>query len=118
MPFAQRIREEVGIRTGAVGPISDPQYADDIITSGKANLVLLARELLREPYWAIKAQHTLEEEPGLADSLRLCREAPGEGEASALLSSNARDSGRMWLPHRTPLPVYWQGSSFRSRAFD
>jgi 2,4-dienoyl-CoA reductase-like NADH-dependent reductase (Old Yellow Enzyme family) len=60
--FAQRIREEVGIRTGAVGLISDPQYADDIITSGQANLVFLARELLREPYWAIKAQHALEEE--------------------------------------------------------
>ncbi|HEY5704632.1 MAG TPA: NADH:flavin oxidoreductase/NADH oxidase [Terrimicrobiaceae bacterium] len=63
VPFAQRIREEVGIRTGAVGLISDPQYADDIITSGQANLVFLARELLREPYWTIKAQHTLEEEP-------------------------------------------------------
>ena len=63
VPFAQRIREEVGIRTGAVGLISDPQYADDIITSGQANLVFLARELLREPYWAIKAQHALEEEP-------------------------------------------------------
>jgi 2,4-dienoyl-CoA reductase-like NADH-dependent reductase (Old Yellow Enzyme family) len=63
VPFAQRIREEVGIRTGAVGLISDPQYADDIITSGQANLVFLARELLREPYWVIKAQHALEEEP-------------------------------------------------------
>ena len=63
VPFAQRIREEVGIRTGAVGAISDPEYADDIITSGQANLVFLARELLREPYWAIKAQHALEEEP-------------------------------------------------------
>jgi 2,4-dienoyl-CoA reductase-like NADH-dependent reductase (Old Yellow Enzyme family) len=37
-------------------------YADDIITSGHANLVFLARELLREPYWTIKAQHALEEE--------------------------------------------------------
>ena len=63
VPFAQRIREEAGIRTGAVGLISDPQFADDIITSGQANLVFLARELLREPYWAIKAQHALEEEP-------------------------------------------------------
>ena len=62
VPFAQRIREEVGIRTGAVGMISDPQHADEIVTSGQANLVLLARELLREPYWVIKAQHALEEE--------------------------------------------------------
>ena len=64
VPFARRIRDEVGIRTGAVGLISDPQYADDIITSGQANLVFLARELLREPYWTIKAQQVLEEEPG------------------------------------------------------
>lgn len=63
VPFSHRIREEVGIRTGAVGMISDPQYADGIITSGQANLVFLARELLREPYWAIKAQHALEEQP-------------------------------------------------------
>jgi 2,4-dienoyl-CoA reductase-like NADH-dependent reductase (Old Yellow Enzyme family) len=63
VPFTQRIRDEVGIRTGAVGLISDPEYADDIITSRQANLVFLARELLREPYWAIKAQHALEEEP-------------------------------------------------------
>lgn len=62
VPFAQRIRDEVGIRTGAVGMISDPQFADEIISSGQANLVFLARELLREPYWAIKAQHALEEE--------------------------------------------------------
>lgn len=63
VPFSHRIREEVSIRTGAVGMISDPQYADGIITSGQANIVFLARELLREPYWAIKAQHALEEQP-------------------------------------------------------
>jgi 2,4-dienoyl-CoA reductase-like NADH-dependent reductase (Old Yellow Enzyme family) len=63
VPFSQRIREEADIRTGAVGMISDPQFADGIITSGQANIVFLARELLREPYWTIKAQHALEEEP-------------------------------------------------------
>ena len=63
VPFSQRIREEAGIRTGAVGMISDAQFADGIITSGQANMIFLARELLREPYWAIKAQHALEEEP-------------------------------------------------------
>ena len=63
VPFSQRIREEADIRTGAVGMISDPQFADGIITSGQANIVFLARELLREPYWAIKAQYALEEEP-------------------------------------------------------
>ncbi len=63
VPFSQRIREEAGIRTGAVGMISDAQFADGIITSGQASIVFLARELLREPYWAIKAQYALEEEP-------------------------------------------------------
>jgi 2,4-dienoyl-CoA reductase-like NADH-dependent reductase (Old Yellow Enzyme family) len=63
VPFARRIRDEAGIRTGAVGMITDPNHADEIITGGDANLVFLARELLREPYWAIKAQQALGQEP-------------------------------------------------------
>jgi 2,4-dienoyl-CoA reductase-like NADH-dependent reductase (Old Yellow Enzyme family) len=63
VPFARRIRDEAGIRTGAVGLITEPQHADEIITSGDANLVLLGRELLRQPYWAIQAQQALGEEP-------------------------------------------------------
>ena len=63
VPFARRIRDEAGIMTGAVGLITEPQHADEIITGGDADLVLLARELLREPYWALKAQHELGEDP-------------------------------------------------------
>jgi 2,4-dienoyl-CoA reductase-like NADH-dependent reductase (Old Yellow Enzyme family) len=63
VPFARRIREEVDIRTGAVGLIAEPHYADEIITGGDANLVFIAREMLREPYWALKAQQALGEEP-------------------------------------------------------
>ena len=63
VPFAHRIRCEADIRTGAVGMITDADYANEIITSGQANLVFLARELLREPYWALKAQQQLEVEP-------------------------------------------------------
>lgn len=63
VPFARRIRDEAGILTGAVGLITEPQHADEIITGGDADLVFLARELLREPYWALKAQHELGEEP-------------------------------------------------------
>ncbi len=59
VPFARRIREEAGIRTGAVGMISEPEEANQIITSGDANIVFIGRELLREPYWALKAQQTL-----------------------------------------------------------
>jgi 2,4-dienoyl-CoA reductase-like NADH-dependent reductase (Old Yellow Enzyme family) len=63
VPFPRRIREEVEIRTGAVGLITEPHYADAIITGGNANLVFIAREMLREPYWALKAQQALGEEP-------------------------------------------------------
>ncbi|AKH39612.1 oxidoreductase [Nitrosomonas communis] len=61
--FAQRVRNEAQVYTGGVGLITDPQYADEIITSGQADLVFIGRELLREPYWALKAQHTLGIEP-------------------------------------------------------
>lgn len=61
--FARRIRDEAGIRTGAVGMITDPHQANQIITGGDANLVFLGRELLRDPYWAIRAQHALGADP-------------------------------------------------------
>jgi 2,4-dienoyl-CoA reductase-like NADH-dependent reductase (Old Yellow Enzyme family) len=63
VPFPRRIRDEADIRTGAVGLITEVQHADELVTGGGADLVFLARELLREPYWALKAQHELEEEP-------------------------------------------------------
>ena len=63
VPFARRIREGADIRTGAVGLITEPQHADEIVTGGDANLVFIAREMLREPYWALKAQQALGEEP-------------------------------------------------------
>ncbi len=63
VPFARRIRDEAGIATGAVGLITEAGYANEIVTGGDADLVFLARELLREPYWALKAQQHLGEEP-------------------------------------------------------
>lgn len=57
--FATRIRHEAGIATGAVGLITEPQQAEDIITSGKADMVLLAREELRDPYWPRRAAQAL-----------------------------------------------------------
>ena len=48
--------------TGAVGLITDARQADGIVTGGDADLVFVARELLREPYWALKAQQELGEE--------------------------------------------------------
>jgi 2,4-dienoyl-CoA reductase-like NADH-dependent reductase (Old Yellow Enzyme family) len=63
LPFARRIRREVDIRTGAVGLITEPRHADEIITGGDANLVFIARDMLREPYWALKAQQVLGQDP-------------------------------------------------------
>jgi 2,4-dienoyl-CoA reductase-like NADH-dependent reductase (Old Yellow Enzyme family) len=63
VPLARRIRDEADILTGAVGLITEVSQANEIITGGDADLVLIGRELLREPYWAIKAQQELGEEP-------------------------------------------------------
>ncbi|MCC9136089.1 NADPH dehydrogenase NamA [Pontibacter silvestris] len=57
--FAESIKKETGMPTGAVGMITSPEQAEDIITTGKADLVLLAREFLREPYFPLKAAQEL-----------------------------------------------------------
>lgn len=63
VPFAAAIREQAQIMTGAVGMITEPAQANEIIESGKADITLLAREMLREPYWALKAEQYLGAEP-------------------------------------------------------
>jgi 2,4-dienoyl-CoA reductase-like NADH-dependent reductase (Old Yellow Enzyme family) len=63
VPLARKVRDEAGIMTGAVGLITEVQQANEIVTGGDADLVFLARELLREPYWAIKAQQELGSQP-------------------------------------------------------
>jgi 2,4-dienoyl-CoA reductase-like NADH-dependent reductase (Old Yellow Enzyme family) len=63
VPFARKIRTEAGVMTGAVGLITEARHADEIVTGGDADLVFIARELLREPYWALKAQAELGAEP-------------------------------------------------------
>lgn len=55
VPFAARIRREAGIATGAVGLITDPAQAEAILARGDADVVLLARELLRDPYFPRRA---------------------------------------------------------------
>lgn len=59
VPFARHIRDQAHIATGAVGLITSASQADDIIESGSADIVLLARELLRQPYWPLLAAHEL-----------------------------------------------------------
>lgn len=59
VPFAERIRREVGVATGAVGLITEAGQANEIIGSGKADAVILARQLLRDPYWPMHAAKEL-----------------------------------------------------------
>lgn len=55
VPFAEAIRREAGIATGAVGLITGATQADQVIQNGQADIVLLAREMLRDPYWPMRA---------------------------------------------------------------
>ncbi len=57
--FAERVRREARISTGAVGMITAPEQADQIVRTGQADVVLLAREMLRNPYWPLHAAETL-----------------------------------------------------------
>jgi 2,4-dienoyl-CoA reductase-like NADH-dependent reductase (Old Yellow Enzyme family) len=59
VPYAEKIRAATGIVTGAVGLITTPEQANDLIASGQADLVLLARELLRDPYFPLRAATVL-----------------------------------------------------------
>jgi 2,4-dienoyl-CoA reductase-like NADH-dependent reductase (Old Yellow Enzyme family) len=59
VPFAERIRKEAAIATAAVGMITIPAQADEIVRQGRADLVLLAREFLRDPYWPMRAARAL-----------------------------------------------------------
>jgi 2,4-dienoyl-CoA reductase-like NADH-dependent reductase (Old Yellow Enzyme family) len=61
-PLAAAIRREVGIATGAVGLITSPAQAEQVLATGAADVVLLARELLRDPYWPMHAAQVLKAE--------------------------------------------------------
>ena len=57
--FAGRIRREAAVATGAVGLITTPEQANAVVEEGNADLVLLARQLLRDPYWPLRAAKAL-----------------------------------------------------------
>jgi 2,4-dienoyl-CoA reductase-like NADH-dependent reductase (Old Yellow Enzyme family) len=65
VPLAERVRREAGIPTAAVGLITDPAQAEAILAEGRADMVLLAREMLRNPHWPLHAAKAL----GMKDSL-------------------------------------------------
>jgi 2,4-dienoyl-CoA reductase-like NADH-dependent reductase (Old Yellow Enzyme family) len=59
VPFAEGVRRQADIPTGAVGLITDPRQAEEILTENRADVVLIARELLRDPYWPLHAARQL-----------------------------------------------------------
>ncbi|HEY1423702.1 MAG TPA: NADH:flavin oxidoreductase/NADH oxidase [Candidatus Acidoferrum sp.] len=59
VPFAEAIRKDAEIATASVGMITDPEQAEAIVEKGQADLVLLAREMLRDPYWPRRAAQKL-----------------------------------------------------------
>ncbi|WQQ24488.1 NADH:flavin oxidoreductase/NADH oxidase [Nocardioides renjunii] len=61
VPFARRLRTEAGVPTGAVGLITEPKQAEEILADGSADVVLLGRELLRDPHWPLRAAYELGE---------------------------------------------------------
>lgn len=73
VPFAERIRREAGIATAAVGMITKARQADEIVGSGKADIVLLARELLRDPYWPAHAARELAQAAAVPPPLQYAR---------------------------------------------
>jgi 2,4-dienoyl-CoA reductase-like NADH-dependent reductase (Old Yellow Enzyme family) len=59
VPFAEAVRREAGLATGAVGLITQPDQAEKIVAEGRADVILLARQFLRDPYWPLHAARAL-----------------------------------------------------------
>ncbi len=75
VPFAERVRAATGMVTIAVGLITEPQQAEDIIASGKADIVALARGMLYDPHWAWHAAAALGAEAPYPNQYLRCRPA-------------------------------------------
>jgi 2,4-dienoyl-CoA reductase-like NADH-dependent reductase (Old Yellow Enzyme family) len=76
VPFAEAIRREAGIPTGAVGLIGDAVQAEQIVSLGQADAVFLARALLRDPYWPRHAARALGVAPKWPDQYARCEVGP------------------------------------------
>lgn len=59
VPLARAVRDGAGVPTGAVGLITEPAQAEQVVAEGSADVVLLARAMLRDPHWALTAAHAL-----------------------------------------------------------
>ena len=77
--FAEQIRREAGIMTGAVGMITSPVQAEHIIATGQADAVIIAREFLRDPYWPLRAARELDQ--SISWPVQYLRAAPKGAQA-------------------------------------
>ncbi len=59
VPYAEQVKQGAGVATGAVGMITEPEQAEAILQKGQADVVLMAREFLRDPYWPLHAAQAL-----------------------------------------------------------
>jgi len=80
VPFAKEVREKANIATGAVGLIFSPAQAEEILASGSADLILLGRELLRDPHWPLRAAGELGVEVEWAAQYERARRPPKKPE--------------------------------------
>lgn len=90
-PFAEQIRREAGIMTGAVGMITLSAQAEQIILAGQADAVLLAREMLRDPYWPLRAARELGQP--ISWPVQYLRAAPEGSQPRAAIKSRELESG-------------------------
>lgn len=88
VPFAARIRNEAGVPTAAVGMITEPAQANAIVSSGQADLVFLAREMMRDPYWPLHAAAALGEKASWP--VQYLRAAPHGSPARDVLERPAK----------------------------
>jgi 2,4-dienoyl-CoA reductase-like NADH-dependent reductase (Old Yellow Enzyme family) len=101
--FAEQIRREAGIMTGAVGMITSPVQAEHIVATGQADAVLIAREFLRDPYWPLRAAAELEQ--AASWPIQYLRAAPAGAQARVPSDSHdlaARLEEQHGVPERDP----------------
>jgi len=88
--FADQIRREAKILTGAVGMITSPIQAEQIVTTGQADAVIIAREFLRDPYWPLRAARELGQP--ISWPVQYLRAAPEGSQARVAVNLKALDS--------------------------
>jgi len=110
-PFAHRIRHEAEILTGAVGMITSPIQAEQIIGTGQADAVVIAREFLRDPYWPLRAGKELGQ--SISWPVQYLRAAPRD--AGARVPVNLETLRSCFEEHLRQEAARWNWATLNSR---